>query len=338
MSADLKIGIAGYGVVGKIRKKILDGITGLKVVAISDKNPKNRVLSKKIKFFDNYKKLFNENLDILFVSLPNKYAAEATIKALKKNINVFCEKPPARNIGELNKVFKEFKNKKSKIKLKYGFNHRYHDSIILAKKIIDSKRYGKLINLKGLYGKSKIITFAGQWRSVKSIAGGGILLDQGIHLLDLMRFLCGEFKEIKSFVSNKYWKHKVEDNAYVIMRSKKNIVVMIHSTATQWQHQFRIEITLEKAQINLSGILSGSKTYGQEEIEIQPKFLKNKKSKIIKFKKDLSWEKEIKEYISCVKLNKKIYNETIYDAIEVMKMIDIIYKSDVVWKKKFFNN
>ena len=221
MSADLKIGIAGYGVVGKIRKKILDGITGLKVVAISDKNPKNRVLSKKIKFFDNYKKLFNENLDILFVSLPNKYAAEATIKALKKNINVFCEKPPARNINELNKVFKEFKNKKSKIKLKYGFNHRYHDSIILAKKIIDSKRYGKLINLKGLYGKSKIITFAGQWRSVKSIAGGGILLDQGIHLLDLMRFLCGEFKEIKSFVSNKYWKHKVEDNAYVIMRSKK---------------------------------------------------------------------------------------------------------------------
>ena len=277
MSADLKIGIAGYGIVGKIRKKILDGITGLKVVAISDKNPKNRVLSKKIKFFDNYKKLFKENLDILFVSLPNKYAAEATIKALKKNINVFCEKPPARNISELNKVFKEFKNKKSKIKLKYGFNHRYHDSIILAKKIIDSKRYGKLINLKGLYGKSKIITFAGQWRSVKSIAGGGILLDQGIHLLDLMRFFCGEFKEIKSFVSNKYWKHKVEDNAYVIMRSKKNIIAMIHSTATQWQHQFRIEITLEKAQINLSGILSGSKTYGQEKIEIQPKFLKNKK-------------------------------------------------------------
>ena len=338
MSADLKIGIAGYGIVGKIRKKILDGIAGLKVVAISDKNPKNRVFSKKIKFFDNYKKLFKENLDILFVSLPNKYAAEATIKALKKNINVFCEKPPARNISELNKVFKEFKNKKSKIKLKYGFNHRYHDSIILAKKIIDSKRYGKLINLKGLYGKSKIITYAGQWRSVKSIAGGGILLDQGIHLLDLMRFFCGEFKEIKSFVSNKYWKHKVEDNAYVIMRSKKNIIAMIHSTATQWQHQFRIEITLEKAQINLSGILSGSKTYGQEKIEIQPKFLKNKKSKIIKFKKDLSWEKEIKEYISCVKLNKKIYNGTIYDAIEVMKMIDIIYKSDVVWKKKFFNN
>lgn len=335
MKSNLKVGIAGYGVVGKIRKRILDSIAGLKVVAISDKNPKNKVLSKKIKFFNNYKKLFREDLDILFVSLPNKYASDATIRALKKNINVFCEKPPARNIVELNKVLQEYKNKK-KIKLKYGFNHRYHDSIILAKRIIDSKKYGKLINLKGLYGKSKIITFAGQWRSIKSIAGGGILLDQGIHLLDLMRFFCGEFKEIKSILSNEYWKYKVEDNAYVIMRSKKNIVAMVHSTATQWQHKFRIEITLEKAQINLSGILSSSKTYGQEKIEIQPKFSKNKKNKIIKFKKDLSWEKEIKEYINCIKLNKKIYNGTIHDAVSVMKMIDAIYKADPIWKNKFF--
>ena len=67
--------------------------------------------------------------------MPNKYAAEATIKALRKNINVFCEKPPARNINELKRVLKEFK-KKNKIKLKYGFNHRYHDSIILAKKVL----------------------------------------------------------------------------------------------------------------------------------------------------------------------------------------------------------
>ena len=109
MNTDLKVGIAGYGVVGKIRKKILDSISGLKIVAISDINPRNKILGKKVKFFNNYNKLFNENLDILFISLPNKYAADATIKALKKNINVFCEKPPARNINELRKVLKEKK-------------------------------------------------------------------------------------------------------------------------------------------------------------------------------------------------------------------------------------
>jgi len=336
MNSNLKIGIAGYGVVGKKRKKILDKIHGVEVVAISDINTENKVNNKNIKFFKNYKDLFNEDLDILFVSLPNKFAAAATEKAIKKNINVFCEKPPARNIYELNKVLKEFKKNKNRVKLKYGFNHRYHDSIILAKKIIDSKKYGKLINLKGLYGKSKIITFAGQWRSNRSIAGGGILLDQGIHLIDLMRFFCGEFREIKSLVSNSYWKHNVEDNAYVIMRSKKNAVAMVHSTATQWQHQFRIEITLEKALINLFGILSGSKTYGQEKIEIQPKVIKKGKNTKIKFYKDLSWEREIREYITCIKKNKKIKNGNIYDAIEVMKLIENIYQSDINWKNKFY--
>ena len=104
MKTYLKVGVAGYGVVGKKRKKILDNIAGLKVVAISDKNPKNKISSKKVKFFNNYNKLFNEKIDILFVSLPNKYAADATVKALKNNINVFCEKPPARNIHELKKI------------------------------------------------------------------------------------------------------------------------------------------------------------------------------------------------------------------------------------------
>ena len=336
MDSYLKVGIAGYGVVGKKRKKILDNIPGVRVVAISDKNKKNRILNKNINFYNDYNKLLNEDLNILFISLPNKYAADATIKALRKNINVFCEKPPARNLKELKKVLREFK-KKNKTKIKYGFNHRYHDSIILAKKIIDSKKYGKLINLKGLYGKSKIITFAGQWRSNKSIAGGGILLDQGIHLIDIMRFFCGDFKEIKSLISNNYWKFKVEDNAYIIMRSNKNVIAMLHSTATQWQHQFRIEITLEKALVKLSGILSGSKTYGNEKIEIQPKFLKNKKKISINFKRDLSWKREIDEFIDCVKKDKKVYNGTINDAISVMEMIDSIYKSDSKWKKKFFS-
>jgi len=333
MNEKIKIGIAGFGKVGKIRKKILDKIPEVKIVAISDKNLKNKDILGKTKFFFDYKKLVKENLDVIFISLPNKFAADASIKALKNGIHIFCEKPPARNILELKKVFKIYNNNK-KIKIKYGFNHRYHDSIILAKKIIDSKKYGKLINLKGIYGKNKITQFIGEWRSKRSIAGGGILLDQGIHLVDLMRFFCGDFEEIKSLVNNNFWKTNIEDNAYAIMRSKKNVVAMIHSTATQWQNQFRIEITLEKALINLSGILSASKTYGQEKIEIQPKSSKSKKNKILKFKKDLSWEREITEFIKCIKQKKQIKSGTIHDAIAVMKIIDNIYKSDKVWNKK----
>ena len=84
------------------------------------------------------------------------------------------------------------------------------------------------------------------------------------------------------------------------------------------------------------GILSGSMSYGQEKIEIQAKLLKNKKKTTIRFKKDFSWQREVKEYINCVRFNKKIYNGTIYDSINVMKMIDFIYKSDMAWRKKFY--
>ena len=269
----INVAIAGFGVVGKKRYEILKKIKEVNIVAISDKNTKNSPKNKNIKFFSNYQKLFNFRLDAIFISLPNKIAAEATINSLKKEINVFCEKPPARNYRDFLKIYNVYKNHKN-LKIKYGFNHRYHDSVIIAKDAIKKKRYGKLINIRGLYGKSKIINFKGQWRSSKILAGGGILLDQGIHLLDILIFFCGDFLDVKSFISNKFWSYRVEDNAYSLIKFKNNVVAMIHSTATQWQHKFRVEIIMEKGQMNLNGILSGSKSYGDEKIEIIPKLVK----------------------------------------------------------------
>ena len=97
---------------------------------------------------------------------------------------------------------------------------------------------GKIVNLKGTYGKSKIITFdQTDWRSKRNQAGGGILLDQGIHMLDLISYFSNqEFTEIHSFVDNAFWGHDVEDNAFAIMRSDEGIVAQIHSSATHWRH------------------------------------------------------------------------------------------------------
>ena len=331
MMRKINVAIAGFGVVGKKRYEILKKIKKVNIVAISDINTKNSPKNKNIKFFSNYQKLFNFRLDAIFISLPNKIAAEATINSLKKKINVFCEKPPARNYRDFLKIYNVYKNHKN-LKIKYGFNHRYHDSVIIAKDAIKKKRYGKLINIRGLYGKSKIINFKGQWRSSKILAGGGILLDQGLHLLDILIFFCGDFLAVKSFISNKFWSYRVEDNAYSLIKFKNNVVAMIHSTATQWQHKFRVEIIMEKGQINLNGILSGSKSYGDEKIEIIPKLVKKShKKKILSFKKDLSWDRETNEFIDSLKGNKKIKTGNIEDAKRVMNLVDKIYKSDKSW-------
>ena len=328
----INVAIIGLGVVGKKRRESIEKNKDYNLVAASDIFFKRDFIKKKIHYFKNFDDIFkmNNKIDAIFITLPNYLSAKVTILALKKNIHVFCEKPPAKNYKELLKVKKYLNNK---VKLKYGFNHRYHGSIKFAKKIIDSKKLGDILNIRSLYGKSKILTYTkSDWRSKKKFAGGGILTDQGIHMLDLLKFFCGEFKEFKSFVSNKFWKFDIEDDVFAIMRNKK-VTASIHSTALQWEHKFKMEISFEKGSLILDGILSGSKTYGKERIQILEKIddhLIDRKKFF--FKKDKSWQEEVDEFADIVKNNKDVKIGNLKDALSVMKMINTIYKNDKNWK------
>lgn len=335
----LKVGIAGYGVVGKRRHQYIDTHANLKVVAVCDQSySKTETFENGVKCLTNYHDLLKENLDILFVCLPNDIAAEVTIAGLENNLHVFCEKPPGRNVEDIKRVI-EVENKHKNLKLKYGFNHRYHDSVKLALDKIQSGELGSVINVRGVYGKSRIISFAGGWRSDRNIAGGGILLDQGIHMVDLMRLFCGEFIEVKSFIDNSYWKHDIEDNAYAIMKDTKGRVAMLHSTATQWQHRFVMDIALTEGYIELHGILSGSKSYGEEKIIIgrrdEESMNGQMQSSTVNFLSDNSWKDEIFEFADSILNNKPISSGTSYDALETMKLVYNIYYNDLDWREKY---
>ena len=338
----LNVGIAGYGVVGKRRRIYIDQNPYLETVCVSDINFSNSgQLEDGVDFFTNYKDLFQKEIDVLFVSLPNYLASEATIKGLEYGCHVFCEKPPAKTVAEVEQVIK-IEQKHPELKLKYGFNHRYHDSVKETKSIIDSNKFGPILSIRAMYGKSSIIPFSGGWRSEKKYAGGGILLDQGIHMCDLIRLFTGDYDEIHSFISNDYWKHDVEDNAFAMMRNKKGQVAMLHSTATQWQHRFRIEVILKEALLELTGILSGTKSYGSEKLTIiervgdEPTGSQNKTTKNYLY--DNSWKEEIDEFADCIVSNRPINNGTSEDALIVMEMIFKIYQADKTWWKNFYQN
>ena len=340
----LKVGIIGYGVVGKKRHSILKKYKQLNVIAASDVNDKSLlVLPKNIQQFNDYKKLINEsNCNVVFISVPNRYAADATKLALRKGMHVFCEKPPARSSRELTPIKNLIQGKK--IKLKYGFNHRYHASILKASEIMNSKRLGKIVAMRGIYGKSKIISFdQSDWRSKRSEAGGGILLDQGIHMLDLMIFFANEkFKKVFSIVKNNFWHHDVEDNAFALMETSSGIVAQLHSSATQWRHKFNLEIILERGALVFGGLLTGSKSYGDETLTvIESKPDRDKglpKEKIYKFNRDISWAEEIKEFIRAIEQDKDIIHGTYQEALLTMKLIEQIYKADRLWAKKYYNS
>ena len=338
-SGRLKVGIAGYGVVGKRRRVFIDLNPHLTTVAVSDiAFGKDGIAEDGVPFFSDFKSLYSQDIDILLVCLPNHLAAEATISGIEKGLHVFCEKPPGRTVEDIRKVL-ESEKRHPKIKLKYGFNHRYHTSVIEAKRIIDSGQFGKVINIRGVYGKSSVIPFSGGWRSERQYAGGGILLDQGIHMLDMILLFGGDFEEVKSFVSNDYWNHDVEDNAYAIMRNRSGCVAMIHSTATQWQHRFRLEVTLEEAQLELTGILSGSKSYGEEKLRCVPR----KDGSVIgsftetttSYLEDNSWRDEVDEFADAIVNDKPIESGTSADALKVMELVYNIYCADQQWQQLF---
>jgi len=335
----LKVGIAGYGIVGKRRHVFINEHPKLQVVAVCDQNfNEDYLLNQGISYYNNINSLINEDLDILFVCLTNNIAAEVTIAGLKKGLHVFCEKPPGMNVEDIQKVI-EIEKASPTLKLKYGFNHRYHESIKKALFIVQSGELGKVISLRGVYGKSRVIPFSGGWRSKRELAGGGILLDQGIHMVDLMRLFCGEFIDVKSYISNDYWKHDVEDNAYALLKDKYGRIAMLNSSATQWQHKFSLDITLTEGYIELSGILSGSKSYGEEKIVIGKRDEESDngqmESTTIKFLQDNSWKEEIFEFVDAIINNKKIDSGSSYDALETMKLVFNIYYSDENWRNKY---
>ncbi|MBI2339336.1 MAG: Gfo/Idh/MocA family oxidoreductase [Deltaproteobacteria bacterium] len=334
----LKIGIAGYGIVGQRRRHFIDRHPQLKTIAICDqKFASAGIMSDGVKCFTTYQELIEQPLDVLFVCLPNYLAPDATIAGLSRDMHVFCEKPPGRDVGDVMRVIAVEKTKPGLL-LKYGFNHRYHHSVREALRLIKSGELGEIINMRGVYGKSKIIYFAGGWRADRQYAGGGILLDQGIHLVDLMQLFCGEFVEVKSFISNSFWKHDIEDNAYALMRDRQGRVAMLHSSATQWQHRFSLDISLTKGFLVLRGILSGSKSYGQEELAVgrwDESDVGTTREECTKYLEDDSWGLEINEFADAILKKGEILNGRSSDALKTMKLVYRIYHADPEWRKAY---
>jgi len=194
--------------------------------------------------------------------------------------------------------------------------------------------------MRGVYGKSQLITFnQPDWRTERNIAGGGVLLDQGIHMVDLMRLFAGDFAEVHSFISNDHWGYDVEDNAYSIMKTSDGIVGMLHSSATQWRHRFNLDINLEKGSIILGGILSGTKSYGAETLTIataNPDYDGgDPKEHHIRYNNDPSWDDEIESFFQSIINNKDPENGTSKDALETMKLVYKIYYADSHWRDKY---
>ena len=336
----LKVGIAGFGVVGKRRKECLDLHSEIKVVGVCDRSfTTTETLDDGTPCYMDYRQLLQNDLDVLVVCITNDIAPEVTITALKAGLHVFCEKPPGRTVDDIREVI-EVESQYPGLKLMYGFNHRYHESVQDTLHMLKSGELGNIINMRGVYGKAKLITFnQPDWRTKRDIAGGGVLLDQGIHMVDLMRLFAGEFTHIHSFISNSHWGYDVEDNAYALMKTDDGIVSMLNSSATQWRHRFYLDINLERGSLILGGIISGTKSYGAETLTVVTADPDNDKGdpkeQLTNYNNDSSWQSEIDIFVDAILNDKPIGRGSSYDALKTMQLVFQIYYNDKAWRKKY---
>lgn len=340
MYKQLKVGIAGFGVVGKRRKECIDRHSNLRVVAVCDRTFDGEgTFEDGVRYYQNYRKLLTENLDVLMVCLTNDIAPEVTIAGLESGLHVFCEKPPGRSVEDIRRVIIH-ESKHPSLKLMYGFNHRYHESVQEALRILRSGELGHVINMRGVYGKAKLITFnQPDWRTQRKIAGGGVLLDQGLHMVDLMRLFGGDFTEVYSFISNRHWGYDVEDNAYALMKTSKGVVAMLNSSATQWRHRFHLDINLSRGSLILGGIITGTKSYGAETLTVVKADPDNDRGdpreQTTRYNRDPSWDLEIETFADCILNNRPVSSGSSQDALHTMQLIFKIYYADPVWRRTY---
>ena len=311
---------------GRLRHQVISSIKNAQVDSVYD--PANIITEiEKVQSPDRMIK--NPEIDAVFICTPNYLNKPLTIQSLQAGKHVFCEKPPAftaEDVEEIRTVEKE----SGKV-LMYGFNHRYHNSIKRMKKQIDEKEFGKILWMRGRYGKSVDDTFKDNWRSKKEYAGGGILIDQGIHMVDLFLYLGGDFDRVHASVSNLYWNLNVEDNVFATLENTETgLAASLHSTMTQWRHLFSLEVFLEKGYLVLNGLKTSSNTYGNEILTIA----KNRSAapaatwedeEKITYHTDESWHSEAVEFFSAIKFNREVKIGNSTDALKLMKIIDKIY-------------
>ena len=264
-------------------------------------------------------------VEVVIVSTINDWLVPIGLYALEHNKHVLVEKPVARSLVEITPLMK--KAARSTCKVKVGFNLRYHPAMMKARQIVDSGVMGELMFLRGRYGHGGRIGYDKEWRADPERSGGGELIDQGVHMIDLCRWFLGDFVSIKGDVATYFWNMPVEDNAFLCLKTSQSQVAWIHVSCTEWKNMFCLEIYGKAGKIQIDG-LGGS--YGTEKLtyyQMLPEMGPPKASVWEYPGEDHSWELEFEAFIDAIGSHGQLNGE-LHDAFEALKIVDKVYNID----------
>jgi predicted dehydrogenase len=322
----VNVGIIGCGLIGTKRAGAVG--EGHRVVAVADlardraehlaaQHPGCVVES------DPHTLIARADIDLVVVATTNNVLASLTLRAVEHGRHVIVEKPAARRAVELLPVVEMARTRG--IVVKVGFNLRFHPAFLKAREIWDSGVCGPLMFVRGRYGHGGRLGMEKEWRGDPALSGGGEMLDQGVHLIDLSRWFAGDFVDVEGRVERYFWDWPVEDNGFALLRTASGCTAWLQASCTEWKNMFSFEIYGRNAKLQIDG-LGGS--YGVERLtlyQMRPEMGPPDTSTWEYPGEDLSWSAEFAYLTACIRDGIPVHGN-LDDAIAALGIVERLYE------------
>lgn len=320
----MNVAIVGCGLIGRKRAKAL---RGCRLIACADVLAERaESLARQIpgcRPLNDWRAVLDRgDVDLVIIAATHDVLAEITLAAISARKHVLVEKPAARRARELNPIIEAAT--RSRVLVRVGFNHRYHRALRKARELLENGELGELMFLRARYGHGGRTGYDKEWRARPEVSGGGELIDQGVHLIDLARWFLGDFVDVNGFAHTYYWDMPVDDNGFLLLKTAKQQVAFLHASCTEWKNVFSLEIYGRKGKVDVNG-LGGS--YGVERLAFYRMLpeMGPPETSIWEYPMgDDSWEVEFGEFIEDIRLG-RAPAAGLGDARAALEIVETIY-------------
>lgn len=321
----MNVAIIGCGLIGQKRAKTL-GEARL-VVCVDSIHERASALAKQHPgcetLTDWRAAITHPDVNIIIICTTHATLAEMALEAANAGKHMLIEKPAARFAEELDPVIEAVQ--KSGVLARVGFNHRYHRAFRKARELVNAGALGELMFIRARYGHGGRIGYDKEWRAQPELSGGGELIDQGVHLIDLARSFLGDFTDTQGHAHTYYWDMPVDDNSFLLLKTAKKQVAFLHASCTEWKNLFSFEIYGQLGKIDVNG-LGGS--YGIERItyyKMLPQMGPPETTSWEYPMADDSWDFEMQTFMEDIKQNRQP-EIGLQDAQAALKIVGNIYR------------
>jgi predicted dehydrogenase len=319
------VGIIGCGLIGQKRAAALgpDGHLVIAADPLADRAEKLASAHAGATASTEWRDVLDrDDVEIVMISATNEVLAPISIAAVTAGRHVLVEKPGARSAIEAATVRAAARRAGRFVRV--GFNHRYHPALQKARELVDAGALGALMFIRGRYGHGGRLGYDREWRADPLRSGGGELIDQGVHLIDLSRWFLGEFAKVEGFAHTFYWQMPVDDNAFLLLRTAEDRTAFLHVSCTEWKNLFSLEIYGRLGKIQIDG-LGGS--YGIERLthyQMLPEMGPPDTTAWEYPRGDQSWRQEFLDFLTDIRLA-RAPSPGIEDAEAALTIVDEIH-------------